>query len=261
LESKHWVHDRGPRSVLVVDDDQGILNIVSSMLRLDDLFPFTCGDGARAIAAFHEVHPELVILDVALPGLDGLEVCRRLRAVSRVPIIMLTVMTEPSDAAAALEAGADDYVRKPFAAEELRARIRAIRRRNQADAIGGDRLVLGSLVVDGNRRLASVNGSELALTPTEFALLTYLASHAERALTHAQILRGVWGGEYVDSPHVLRVTMSRLRHKLEVAGAALIETLPRVGYRMSTEARDVVGAERTTHGVRPRMDPTNGKHI
>jgi two-component system KDP operon response regulator KdpE len=236
MESKRWVRDRGPRPVLVADDDQGILNVVSTMLRLDDLFAFTCRDGALAVEMFQELHPELVILDVSMPGLDGLAVCRKIRATSSVPIIMLTVMNEPRDAAAALEAGADDYVRKPFAAEELRARIRAVLRRNQADAIRGERVVAGPLVVDGARRLATVNGAELVLTPTEFALLAYLAGHAERALTHTQILKGVWGNEYIDSPHVLRVTMSRLRHKLETAGPHLIETLPRIGYRLSGEA-------------------------
>ncbi|MBI5284177.1 MAG: response regulator transcription factor [Chloroflexi bacterium] len=232
MEARRWPPDRGPRPVLVADDDQGILNVVSTMLRLDDLFAFTCLDGTRAVEIFHEVHPQLVILDVGMPGLDGLTVCRKIRATSSVPIIILTVMNEPRDAAAALEAGADDYVRKPFAAEELRARIRAVLRRNDADAIRGERVVAGSLVVDGARRLATVGDAELELTPTEFALLAYLAGHADRALTHSQILKGVWGSEYMDSPHVLRVTMSRLRQKMESAGALPIETLPRVGYRL-----------------------------
>ncbi len=236
MESRRWTRDRGPRPVLVADDDQGILDVVSTMLRLDDLFAFTCHDGTRAVEMFHEIQPQLVILDVSMPGLDGLAVCREIRAASSVPIIMLTVMNESKDAAAALEAGADDYVRKPFAADELRARIRAILRRNQADAIRGERLVAGPLVVDGARRLATVNDAELLLTPTEFALLAYLAGHADRALTHTQILKGVWGGEYIDSPHVLRVTMSRLRQKLEALGAHIIETLPRIGYRLSREA-------------------------
>jgi DNA-binding response OmpR family regulator len=218
---------------LVADDDQGILNLVSAILRLDDFFAFTCHDGTRAIEMFEELQPQLVILDVSMPGLDGLAVCRKIRATSNVPIIMLTVMNEPKDATVALEAGADDYVRKPFAAEELRARVKAVLRRSQADSIRGERVAAGPLVVDGARRLATVHSIELALTPTEFALLAYLVGHADRALTHTQILKGVWGSEYVDSPHVLRVTMSRLRQKLEAAGAPLIETLPRIGYRLS----------------------------
>jgi DNA-binding response OmpR family regulator len=184
------------------------------------------------LKAFEECDPALVILDVMMPGLDGISVCTQLREVSDIPIIILTALEDESDAARALERGADDYIRKPFGASELVARVRTVLRRANSGVSKPERLEAGPIVVDENERLVLVDGEEVILSRTEFALLTFMIRNRNRVLTHDQILERVWGSEYVGSHHVLRVAMSRLRLKLEAAGAALIETLLGVGYRL-----------------------------
>jgi DNA-binding response OmpR family regulator len=218
--------------VLIADDDPGSLQAVSTILQLNGFIVFTCSDGDSALRLFEEVQPRLLILEVRMPGTDGLAVCRRVRAASDVPIVMLTVIDDQKDVAAALEAGADDCVRKPFGADELLARVHAVLRRSRVAVLPSAVVEAGPLVLDGIRHVAHLDGAELALTATEFVLLGHLVRNRDRVLTHEQILEAVWGPEYIDSRHMLRVTMSRLRQKLEGSGHHLIETLPRVGYRL-----------------------------
>ncbi len=225
-------HQGHSPSVLVVDDEPAILNIVSKILQQHGFFVFTCGDGETALTVFEDVHPRLVILDVRLPGVDGLTVCKRIRAVSDVPIVMLTMIDDQRDAARAFEAGADDYVRKPFGAEELVARVSAVLRRSRVAVLPRETLLFGPLTLDCARHLAGVGDHDLKLTATEFMLLAYLIRNQDRVLTHDQILEAIWGPEYVDSRHVLRVTMSRLRQKIDLPDHRFIETLPRIGYRL-----------------------------
>jgi DNA-binding response OmpR family regulator len=222
-------------SVLVADDDPAILNIVSKILQLNGFFVFTASDGDSALSVFEEAQPRLVLLDVRMPGTDGLAVCRKLRAGSDVPIIMLTVLDDQLDCARALGAGADDYVRKPFGAEELLARVNAVLRRSKVAMLPTEILQAGELTLDGARHVAMVGGTELLLTATEFALLAYLIRNRDRVLTHEQILEAIWGPEYTDSRHMPRVTMSRLRGKVRSQSGQFIETLPRVGYRLHVE--------------------------
>lgn len=229
------MHHGSSPSVLVADDDPAILNIVSKVLQLHGFFAFTADDGDKALKLFAEVQPRLVLLDVRMPGTDGLAVCRKIRAGSDVPIIMLTVMDDQLDVARALEAGADDYVRKPFGTEELLARVNAVLRRSKVAVLSTEVLHAGALVLDGARHVATIGATTLTLTATEFVLLAYLIRNRDRVLTHEQILEAIWGPEYTDSRHMLRVTMSRLRGKVKSQSGQFIETLPRVGYRLHVD--------------------------
>ncbi len=217
--------------VLVADDDPAIVHIVSTILHLNGYFTYSCHDGGSVTSLFEEVQPRLVMLDVRMPVVDGISVCRQIRAMSDVPIIMLTVLDDQKDVAKALEAGADDYIRKPFGADELAARVNAVLRRTAGAASASEVLTWGPLKLDAARHVALADDDELMLSATEFALLAYLMRNPDRVLTHDQILETIWGPEYVDSRHMLRVTMSRLRQKLHPAAHDLIQTLPRVGYR------------------------------
>ncbi|MEX2245094.1 MAG: response regulator transcription factor [Dehalococcoidia bacterium] len=232
--------------VLVADDDPGVIKLIPAVLRLAGYTPVTCGDGETALRLFEEADPRLVIVDVRMPQLDGISVCRRIRGVSDVPVMMLTGIDDQKDAADALEAGADDWVRKPFGVDELMARVKALLRRSQLSQTStGECITYGPLVVDGAQHLASIGATPLNLTPTELALIYELARHGARVLTHRYLLDTVWGAEYADAPHILHVTMSRLRAKLRSASGDLIETVPRVGYRMGEPAVP----PRTTPGV------------
>ena len=167
-----------------------------------------------------------------MPGMDGLTACRVLRSQSDVPIVMLTVLAHESDAARALEMGADDYVRKPFGLDEFMARVKAVLRRTGAAAPGAERLVVGPLVVDEREHQVLLDGTELLLSRTESSLLAFLVRNQNRILSHDQILERVWGPDYVGAHQVLRVTMSRLRQKLGGGDAPIIETLSGIGYRL-----------------------------
>jgi DNA-binding response OmpR family regulator len=208
-----------------------VLVVVSRALQSSGFLVFTCGDGHEAVQLFHQLKPSLVVLDIRMPGMDGLTACRVIRSQSDVPIVMLTVLAHESDAAHALEMGADDYVRKPFGLDEFMARIKAVLRRTGA-APGAERLVAGSLVVDEREHQVLLTGAELLLSRTEFSLLAFLVRNQSRILSHDQILERVWGPEYVGAHHVLRMTMSRLRQKLGGGNAPTIETLSGIGYRL-----------------------------
>jgi two-component system KDP operon response regulator KdpE len=194
---------------------------------------FEAVDGQEALSVVMAHRPDLVVLDLGLPDMDGIEVTRRLREWTQVPIIIVTVQEQEAAKVAALDAGADDYVTKPFGMGELLARMRAALRRAAAPA-GEPVFNTAELTVDIARRLVTVSGREVQLTPTEYDLLRALVTYAGKVLTHRQLLRQVWGVGYEGETHLLRVNMSNLRHKLEpdVTRPHYILTEPGVGYRL-----------------------------
>jgi two-component system KDP operon response regulator KdpE len=193
----------------------------------------TVGTGQEAIVAVADRAPELVLLDLGLPDLDGTEVIRRLRSFSEVPIIVLSVRDRQADKVAALDAGADDYVTKPFGVEEVLARLRAALRRSHAGEPSPPTLAFGEVGVDLGRRLVTRADEPVHLTKTEFALLEAFVTNPGKLLTHQWLLRRVWGPGYTDESHYLRVYVRSLRRKLgdEAAAPRLILTEPGVGYR------------------------------
>ncbi len=225
------VTERVPR-ILVVDDEPPILRFLNASLSGQyEIREATTGqDAIRAVA---RDQPDLMILDLGLPDIDGVEVTRRVREWSDMPIIIVSVREQETDKVAALDAGADDYLTKPFGAGELMARIRAALRRttaNEADIVfRNDRLV-----VNLAGRIVSVEGREVDLTPTEYEILRALIQHAGKVLTHRQLLKSVWGDAYEAETHILRVNVSNLRRKIEVdpAKPQYIITEPGVGYRL-----------------------------
>jgi len=245
---------RSTPTILVADDDPGVRAVVTQALQINGFSVVTCGDGVSALDLCIEVEPALAILDVLMPKMDGISVCRALRSRSDVPIMMLTGLEDESDAARSLAAGADDYVRKPFGMDELVARVRALLRRARGEP-GTDRLAAGPLVIDEAEHRVLLHDRDVALSPTEFRLLDHLVRNQSRVLTHDQLLARVWGREYAGSHHLLRVAISRLRQKLDGSGAGLIETLAGVGYRFRRQPLAVVGAN-TLGGLdtAPRQD-------
>ena len=223
---------RGAR-ILVVDDEPQILRSLRMTLAGHGYDVQTAATGEEALDATEGRLPDLVVLDLVLPGLSGLEVCRRLRERSSLPILVLSARGDERDKVAALDLGADDYLTKPFGVNELLARIRAALRR--AAGARGPAAVLeaGDLRIDVDRRVVARGGVEVRLTPTEFDLLKTLASHAGRVLTHGYLLRAVWGPEYESDSQVLRVFIGQLRRKVEpdAARPRHIITEPGVGYR------------------------------
>lgn len=224
--------ERGPR-VLVVDDEPPIRRFLHTSLANHGYDVFEAVDGREALAAVVANRPDVVILDLGLPDMDGIEVTRRLREWTQVPIIIVTVQEQEAAKITALDAGADDYVTKPFGMGELLARLRVALRRAASPA-AEPVFTIDDLVVDQARRLVSVGGREVQLTPTEYDLLRVLVTHAGRVLTHRQLLRQVWGVGYEGEAHLLRVNMSNLRHKIEPDPARphYIVTEPGVGYRL-----------------------------
>ncbi|MFH0810686.1 MAG: response regulator [Pseudomonadota bacterium] len=218
--------------ILVVDDERAIRRFLRNALSTGEYAVHEAGSGREALAAAVGVHPELIILDLGLPDMDGLEVIARLREWTRTPIIVLSVREREGDKIAALDAGADDYVTKPFAMGELLARMRVALRRSLQESPSPVYRAEG-LEVDLARRRVMAQGQEVQLTPTEYDLVRLLVTHAGRVLTHRQILVQIWGKTYVDQPHVLRVNISNLRRKIEPEPARprYILTEPGVGYR------------------------------
>ncbi len=223
--------------VLVVDDEPQILRSLRTSLSANAYEVLTAESGEDALAQAAAAVPDLVILDLGLPDLDGTEVVRRLRSWSDVPVIVLSVRSGQEDKIGALDAGADDFVTKPFAVGELLARMRATQRR--VGRRGDDRAVLrfGGLVVDLGRRLVSVAGEAVHLTPTEYSLLGAMVAHPGKLLTHRWLLQTVWGTAYGDESNYLRVYVRQLRQKLGDRADAprLILTEPGVGYRWLPE--------------------------
>jgi len=225
-------HDHGQR-ILLVDDEQAILRFLQTALDHDEFVLHEAHNGHAALAATVALRPDLILLDLGLPDLDGVEVIRRIREWSQVPIIVLSVRDRESDKVAALNAGADDYLTKPFGVAELLARIRVALRRAQQQ-LPEPVFCDGDLVVDLGCRRVLVQETEVALTPTEYELLRLLVSHAGKVLTHSQILKQIWGLTYLEQPHVVRVNISNLRRKIETdpSRPRHIITEPGVGYRL-----------------------------
>jgi len=222
--------------ILIVDDELAIQRFLRTALDSGEFSLHQAENGHAALAAAVAVKPDIILLDLGLPDMDGVEVIRRLREWSRVPIIVLSVREREDDKVGALDAGADDYLTKPFGTGELLARIRAALRRS-LQQVPEPVITFEDLEVDLARRRVLVRGAELQLTPTEYDLLRLLVSHAGKVLTHRQILSHIWGAAYVEQPHVLRVNISNLRHKIEVdpSRPRYILTEPGVGYRLRTE--------------------------
>lgn len=219
--------------ILVVDDEPAIQRFLRTALDTGEFFLHQAESGHAALAAAVAARPDVILLDLGLPDMDGIEVIRRVREWSQVPIIVLSVREREDDKVQALDAGADDYLTKPFGVAELVARIRVALRRSLQEA-PEPVFRLGALEVDLPRRRVSVEGEEVQLTPTEYELLRLLVTHAGKVLTHGQILRQIWGIAYLEQPHVLRVNISNLRHKIESdpSRPRYIVTEPGVGYRL-----------------------------
>ncbi len=226
----------GKRTILVVDDEPKLVKVVRDYLEHDGYRVLSAGDGREALARFQEARPDLVVLDLMLPELDGLEVCRRLRQYSGVPIIMLTARAEEVDELVGLELGADDYVTKPFSPRTLLARIRSVLRRANPTDDGEEPLFVGPLRVDPSRHKAAWEGAPLALTPTEFRLLAALAGHPGRVFERLTLLERIQGEAYAGYERTVDAHVKNLRKKLAAAGgeaaASSIATVPGVGYRM-----------------------------
>jgi two-component system, OmpR family, KDP operon response regulator KdpE len=218
--------------VLVVDDERSIRRFLKASLG-SQFFILEATTGEEALSAAASEHPDVVILDLGLPDMDGVEVTRRLREWTQIPIIIVSVREQEKDKIAALDAGADDYLTKPFSVGELMARLRVALRRS---ALTDNEPVFttGDLVVDLNQREVRRNEQAISLTPTEYDLLRILIKHAGKVLTHDQLLRAVWGTAYESETHMLQVNISNLRRKIEAdpARPIYIVTEPGVGYRL-----------------------------
>jgi len=226
-----------PVRILIVDDEPNILATVAPLLRARGYEPFTAMTGRAALEIVDRDQPDLVVLDLGLPDLDGVDVSRMIREQSAVPIIVLSARGGESDKVRALDAGADDYVTKPFGAEELLARIRAALRRVDGPSPASEPIVRGPLVIDRERFRVLRGEEEVRLTPKEFELLTFLAQHPGRVLTHRTILKAIWGPNAVDQPEHLRVLVGSLRKKIErdPSSPKYILTEPWVGYRFADD--------------------------
>lgn len=242
------------QKILVIEDEEGIIHLINLYLKDAGYDVVAARDGADGLALHAREHPDLVILDIMLPAIDGFEVCRRIRAWSQTPILMLTARSGEEDRISGLELGADDYLVKPFSPRELVSRVRAILRRtgNQesAESQSAQSTLIGQseankamlrfpgLTIDLLARRVEVNGSEVALTPTEFDLLALLANSPDRVFTREILMNKVWGYDYLGDGHTIDVHMSALRKKIEVdPGQRYIKTVWRVGYRFEVKTR------------------------
>jgi len=224
--------------ILLVDDEVPIQRAVAPLLRSRGYEVEVVGTGADALTRAAAQPPDLIVLDLGLPDIEGAEICRRIRMVSAVPIVVLSARGAEADKVMALDLGADDYVTKPFGPEELLARIRvALRRVLSADHEPAGRLRVGDLTIDYDRHRVSRGDDEIRLTPKEFDLLALLARSADRVLTHRAILKAVWGPNAVDQPEHLWVLMAQLRKKIEPEPShpRYLVSEPWVGYRFVTE--------------------------
>ena len=226
-----------PPRILIVDDEPNILGTLAPLLQARGYEVFTAMSGRAALETADREKPDLIVLDLGLPDVDGVELCRKIRDDRNVPIVVLSARGAEGDKVRALDVGADDYVTKPFGAEELLARIRAALRRSDAPAPPSEPLVRGGLVIDRERFRVMRDHEDVRLTPKEFELLTYLAQHPGRVLTHRAILKAIWGPNAVDQPEHLRVLVAALRKKIETNPSApkYILTEPWVGYRFTDE--------------------------
>jgi two-component system, OmpR family, KDP operon response regulator KdpE len=226
--------------ILVVDDEPQLTRVLRTGLKSRGYDVRAAADGLAGFEAFNDWHPDLVITDLAMPNVDGLELCRRLRAVSQVPIIVLSAKGEEKTKVEALDLGADDFVTKPFGIDELLARVRASLRRAHAPPLNEATptiLESGDFHVDLESREITVRGKQIHLTPKEFDLLVYFIKHAGKVLTHRTLLAALWGGNYVEQNEYLRVFVGNLRKKIEpdAASPRYILTEPWIGYRFNPD--------------------------
>ncbi|HEY0379692.1 MAG TPA: response regulator transcription factor [Pyrinomonadaceae bacterium] len=226
--------------ILVVDDESQIARVLRTGLKTHGYDVRVASDGVSALETFNDWRPDLVVTDLAMPNLDGLQLCRRLREVSQIPIIVLSVRGEEKTKVEALDAGADDYVTKPFGMDELLARVRAQLRRAAMPPLGeasSTVLEVGDFRIDLESRSVFVRGAEVHLTPKEYDLLVHFVRHAGKVLTHHTLLGAVWGGNYTEQGEYLRVFVGQLRKKIEEnpSSPRYILTEPWIGYRFNPE--------------------------
>jgi DNA-binding response OmpR family regulator len=227
-------------TILAVDDDLQLLKIVTHNLRAEGYQVLTAREGKDALEMIERESPDLVLLDIMLPTMDGLQVCQRVREFSAVPIVMITALGQNQDKIKGLDLGADDYLTKPFRVDELLARVRAVLRRAQFTTNDHVRALraattIGELRIDYAQHQVTKAGREVTLTPTEYRILAYLAQHAGVVVTQDLLLKHVWGAEYVGEGHMLRVNVNRLRHKLETdpTQPRYLLTKPGIGYLLA----------------------------
>jgi two-component system response regulator RegX3 len=221
--------------ILIVEDEESVLDPLELLLSKEGFTIETARDGREALEKFAKTNPDLILLDLMLPEVSGTEVCRQIRAKSQVPIIMLTAKDTEVDKVVGLELGADDYVVKPYSKAELVARIKAVLRRNNADAFvnQGGSISAGPVVIDVERHQVSINGENIALPLKEFELLEFLVRNSGRVLTRTQLIDRVWGSDYFGDTKTLDVHVKRLRAKIEKdpANPVYIQTIRGLGYK------------------------------
>ncbi|GAA2114495.1 response regulator transcription factor [Nocardioides bigeumensis] len=226
-----------PRSVLFIEDDERIRRAVAMALRGDGFDVTESGTGEDGLFALAERDVDIVLVDIMLPDIDGFEVCRQIRRRSDAPVIMVTAMTDSHDVVAGLEAGADDYITKPFVAKELSARIRALLRRTNASSQRTSSVVTGALEISPQQGVVTRQGEPVNLTHTEFRLLCELASEPGRVLTREELLERVWGYDYFGDERLVDVHIRRLRTKVEddPSQPTVVMTVRGIGYRLAPE--------------------------
>src|SRR3989440_11427944 len=229
-------------TVVAADDDPQLLRLVTRNLQLEGYDVIAVSDGQQALTQIEQQVPNLVLLDVMMPKLDGFTVCHRVREFSTVPIIIVTARGQDQDKVRGLDLGADDYLTKPFSVDELLARVRAVLRRTQFTAKDSSQglqatATIGDLEIDYSQHLVKMAGREITLTPTEYRILAYLAQNAGRVLTQDLLLEHVSCGEYLGESHMLQVNINRLRHKIEVdpVRPGYILTKVGIGYMLSLQ--------------------------
>jgi len=222
--------------LLLIDDESQILRTLQVTLGSQGYEIKTASNGLDGLILFREWRPDLVITDLSMPEMNGVELCREIRAIAQTPIIVLSVREQEGAKVAALDAGADDYVTKPFNIQELKARIRAQLRRQGAESASRTNSVnVGDFVIDVPRHRVTVRGTDIHLTPKQFDLLLYMAQSPGRVLSHRDLLSAVWGANATSQPEYLRVAIGQLRKKLGERGESYIQTEPWVGYRFVAE--------------------------
>lgn len=230
------------KRILLAEDEEPLRDFIGRNLRARGFEVLEASNGLEAMAMWQRENPHLLILDIMMPRMDGLEVCRRVREHSAVPIIVLTALDAEHDKVTALDLGADDYLTKPFGVEELLARVRAVLRRTQGEAIAPVEGIkkYGYLQIDLTGHVVWLRGSEVRLSPIEFSLLKQLVSNVGKVLTHRMLLQSIWGPEYSGEAEYLRVYINRLRNKLESdpANPRFLITEPGVGYRFVAPQSD-----------------------
>jgi two-component system KDP operon response regulator KdpE len=230
--------------ILAVDDEAGILRLIKLELSSQGFRVIVANDGEEALRMAEQQRPDIVVLDIVMPDMSGLEVMRRLRERTSIPVILLTAKDHDEDKVRGLELGADDYLVKPFNPEELSARVRAVLRRGLRPAGVENIVQVGNVEIDLNRRLVKKEGEIVSLTRTEWMLLQHLAANAGKVMLNTELLSKVWGPEYRDDLQYLRVWVSRLRSKLEQdpATPTIIKTLQGIGYLLDAEGHFAEGS-------------------